>query len=547
MWFDVVKVSNPLIQKVRNMSIIEPKFRTPLHGYFLGLAKKNSTTDFGDPKKFFGDETDNQYDLEFVTANLTDEQDNSNAFWFTRELLVVKHQTARLKPFNLQHNAKEIIGVIYDSAVVETVDDKFNRILIVGEDIKIDSETGELKFDESIKGKVSAYVACALYNMVAPDEVADIVAKVEKGEKVPVSMECWYQKWDYIFKDIATGGHSLVKRRKETAYLDEMVGKVIDGKKICKIPESAGFIFGGIGQVDKGACPNSVILAVARDLHSENVIGDSAFTDNGIKLLQEAATANKSDDKTQDTNSSKGEETPMSDTTTATKPAETTQQPPAAASAGQGGDTTRQDVVTALATASTQLGQANVKIDGLNTTVEELKKAQAELKADLDKQIETLKGEKATLETKVAELAKANKGFANLVYLLENEKELQFTSLSEIATKLQDMDEAQVKEFAAKKKEDEKKALEEKKKVEKAAKIEALGLEANATDEDIEKATAALKAGRGSAPPPSAHRVGAPAKDETTQTETASDKGNAQKETAKLKIIDNDTGKVTEL
>ena len=515
----------------------QPKrYRDSLNGHMISIAKTSELSDFGNPKKFFGEESDNQYDLKFAIINLTDEGDNSNAFWFTRETLVAKHQTARLKPFNMQHNQKDIIGVIYDTAVV----DQDGKILELGTDIELNEETGTFKFDESVT-KVSVYAACALYTLVAPDEVEDICLKVEKGEDVPVSMECWYYDWDYMFKDVESGKAGKVARQKENAYLDDMINNVIGGKKICKLPDIEGFIFGGVGQVTKGACPNSIVLAVAGDIHSENVIGDSAFSDSGIKLMQEAANITRIDDSKNDSNSLKGESKEMGDQNTPNTPMPIPVVDTSALANQTDNKKLSEDYVSDLASASSQLGTATSKIEQLEKSIEKTTSDYATEKASLEAKIQEFETSKAKLDEEIANLKKVNSGLSNLVNVIDADKEVEFDApLIDVAKDLELKDEAAVKEFIDKKKEDKKKKKEEQLATARKIKIETLGLAETATDEDIQKEIAAISANKNKQPP-TMHRVAAPNADQTPNQENAN--LNENKDTMKITVHDSDSGK----
>ncbi len=256
--------------------------RQVLHGFTAGIIDpstftKEQANDYGNPAKFFDAIASDQADLNFVSCVLTEEGTNNNGADFTRELLIARHASARLKPFNIEHNKTEIIGTIYDSALADE-----NNNIIDPESLKV-NEDGSISYDG--EGKIRVLVAAVLYNMIGRDEVPRIVQEVKSGSRVDVSMECWFTDWNYVLID-KSGNTETVKASENSKYLLDYVGKEWNGRKVIQRFSKENFIFGGIGQVSKGACPASVFLAAANLREADEIEGPSAFDKLNFKSVE---------------------------------------------------------------------------------------------------------------------------------------------------------------------------------------------------------------------------------------------------------------------
>lgn len=503
------------------MSVKEIFHRTPIAGKVIATAEQfTNTFAFDRVNEIFGKEAARQYDLRFLIVNLTDEGANANAFFLKRDLLVSKHQSARLKPFNLNHEERNIIGVMFDTAIA----DQDGNILELGKDITINSETGEFNYPDSVK-KVCALAGVALFGLVAPDEVQDIVNRVEAGEKIDVSMEAWHHTWDFMLVNEATGQCKEVKRTKANRHLDNFINKTVGNERVCKLPDEESFVFGGIGRVSKGACPNSVVLAVASCIDSDNVVGDSIFRPSDIRQL-EAASIEPTDE---DLNP-KGEDETMS---AEDKNKAGVQTPPAPASPQPAQAKEDSSMAEVLKQTSGDLGEARAELKVANEKATKLQQDMEKAAENHKNEKEQLETAKTELETKNAELTKANQGYKNLMKVMTENPDLELGSdLEVVASSLAELDEAGLNKHIESLKAAKTKADEEKKEIERKATIAALGLKDDATDEDIEKARASVKA-KGSEPEmPTQHRPAAPVTDEKPDGEGEGEGGEAGKETA---------------
>jgi hypothetical protein len=488
-------------------------FRSRVEGSILATAQKFSSTFAADAiKKIFGEEETKQYDLKFLVANLTDEGNNGNGFFFKRDLLVAKHTTARLKPFNLNHQEKNIIGVIFDSALAST-DSNGNvlEILEVGKEIKINSEDGTFIYPENLK-TLSALVGVALYGLVAPDEVQNIISRVDAGEKVDVSMEAWHQGWDFMFLNEETGKCREVQRTKANRHLDDFINRVVGNERICKLPHGESFIFGGIGQVKSGACPNSVVLTVASNLDRENVMGDSIFRMSDLRQLEAASIEPLDKD-----HNSKGVRLEMNDKI---DPKGGVQAPESATV--QHSTVLKEDVslASALAQTSQDLGAVRSERNQANDRIKELEGQIKSEDAKHKKEMDDTKEEKSKVELEKEKLKKANSGYANLISVMTKHPDLKLgNDLISVASSLAEFDDESLKSHIAKLVESQKKANEELASVRRKAMAEALGLSENATDEEVGTVQAKLKAIASSPGMPTNHRPAAPVVDEKAESE----------------------------
>ncbi len=179
---------------------------------------------------------------------------NDNDDIFTREEAWAARHTPVLKPFNWQHNDKDILGVIF---TVEARD-------LDGNVLDISDETPpDCDFD--------IYTEAAIFKLLQPDRAAEIQSRAAAGS-LYVSMEAWFDDYAYGLCDHGTGSlDRVVARNKQTSFLDshlrcaggtgfykdsELNADVRIGRVLC------GITFGGCGLVDRPANKRSVIEEV---------------------------------------------------------------------------------------------------------------------------------------------------------------------------------------------------------------------------------------------------------------------------------------------
>ena len=184
-----------------------------------------------------------QADLLHVEAVLVSEGINDNDDAFTREGLKRALSSPILKPINWQHKDDKILGAMY---AVEARD--FNGNIV--------EEIGDEPVELIIQGVVWHY----LPHIKATAE--QIVKRINDNDLF-VSMECWFDSYDYGIYTEAGELYDLVERNDQTAFLDGYlranggVGKY-KGKRIGRA--LSGVNFGGVAFVDRPANKRSFIL-----------------------------------------------------------------------------------------------------------------------------------------------------------------------------------------------------------------------------------------------------------------------------------------------
>lgn len=186
-----------------------------------------------------------QPDLLHVEAVLVSEGLNDNDDGFLREELKTALASPILKPMNWQHKDDQILGAMY---AVEARDLDGNPLT---ED-EIDGQPIELVIQGVVWHQLPHIKATA-------DE---IVTRIEKGDLF-VSMECWFDDYDYGLYNTAGELFDRITRKPETAFLERFLranggtgryNNMRIGRAL------SGINFGGVAFVDRPANKRSFIL-----------------------------------------------------------------------------------------------------------------------------------------------------------------------------------------------------------------------------------------------------------------------------------------------
>lgn len=177
---------------------------------------------------------------------------NENDDIFTREECWAARHTPVLKPFNWQHQDKDIIGVIY---TVQARD-------LSGNVLDINTETVPSEdFD--------LWTEAVIFRLIHADRAREVEARA-KANDLFVSMEAWFDDYSYgLYSN--NGLAKVVARNENTSFLDKHlrasggVGKYRDPEsgqemRIGRVLRS--ITFGGCGLVDHPANKRSVITSV---------------------------------------------------------------------------------------------------------------------------------------------------------------------------------------------------------------------------------------------------------------------------------------------
>lgn len=177
---------------------------------------------------------------------------NDNDDIFTREEAWAARNTPVLKPFNWQHEDKNIIGVIY---TVQARDLNGNVLDINRSDVP------DTDFD--------LWTEAVIFRLIHPDRASEIETRA-KANDLFVSMEAWFDDYGYGLYN-QNGLAKIVARNESTAFLEKHlraaggVGKYRDPEsgqemRIGRVLRSV--TFGGCGIVDHPANKRSVITSV---------------------------------------------------------------------------------------------------------------------------------------------------------------------------------------------------------------------------------------------------------------------------------------------
>jgi hypothetical protein len=201
---------------------------------------------------------------------------NDNDDIFTREAAWAARHTPVMKPMNWQHNDKDILGVIY-SVQARDLD---GNVLDITDDTPPDSD-----FD--------LWVEAAVFRLIHEDRAGEIETRAKSGQ-LYVSMEAWFDDYNYGFCDKATGSLTkVVSRDKNTSFLDRQL-KAGGGRGVYRDPDTnqdmrigrvlGSITFGGCGFVDRPANKRSKIDSVET---MSNSLAAELNTDSQIKQLLE--------------------------------------------------------------------------------------------------------------------------------------------------------------------------------------------------------------------------------------------------------------------
>ena len=188
-------------------------------------------------------EVHKQVDLLHVEAVLVSEGINDNDDAFTHAELKQALASPILKPMNWQHKDSDILGVMY---AVEARD--MNG--------KVLAEIGDEPVELVVQGAVWHHLPHIKVT------AAEIMKRIEKSNLF-VSMECWFDDFDYALYTSAGELFDIIKRNDDTAFLDANLrvcggtGRY-NGMRIGRA--LSGINFGGVAFVDRPANKRSLIL-----------------------------------------------------------------------------------------------------------------------------------------------------------------------------------------------------------------------------------------------------------------------------------------------
>lgn len=188
-----------------------------------------------------------QVDLLYVKSVLVTTGINGNDDVFLVDEMWKARNTPVLKPFNWMHNEENIIGVMYATSCRD----------LNGKSIATDEYNAP--FEIVTEG--------AIYKLIFPEKAEEIESKAKAG-KLFVSMESWFDDYDYAFFN-GDKFEKLIQRDSSTAFLDSYLrakggnGKIdVEGTTYRIGRVLRNLTFGGCGFVWTPANQRSDILEV---------------------------------------------------------------------------------------------------------------------------------------------------------------------------------------------------------------------------------------------------------------------------------------------
>ena len=194
-------------------------------------------------------------DMYYVQSILVSSNWNKNDDIFEPEEIWKAKETPEHKPTNLNHDEKIIVGHI------------ISNYPITEDGILIDKNTPVENLPKNFHILTGSVIYKAYTDPSLKDRTRELIASIEEGTKY-VSMECYFDNFDYGITDPATGSYKVVARDNSSAYLTKYLRAYggtgeKDNYKIGRVLRN--ITFSGKGYVDKPANVNSIILQTKLD------------------------------------------------------------------------------------------------------------------------------------------------------------------------------------------------------------------------------------------------------------------------------------------
>ena len=189
-------------------------------------------------------------DMYYVQSILVSSNWNKNDDVFDPTEIWKAKETPEHKPTNLNHDENIIVGHI------------ISNYPITEDGVLIDKNTPVENLPKNFHILTGAVIYKAYTDPDLKDRTSDLIASIENGTKY-VSMECYFDNFDYGIKDMATGSYKVVARDNDSAYLTKYLRAYggsgqKDNYQIGRVLRN--ITFSGKGYVDKPANVNSIIF-----------------------------------------------------------------------------------------------------------------------------------------------------------------------------------------------------------------------------------------------------------------------------------------------
>lgn len=233
----------------------------------IAIAKANMNFEsIKDPSNKLLAAIDDQ-DLYYVQSILVSSSWNRNDDIFDKAEVWKAKNTPEDKPTNLEHDEDQIVGHIVSNWPIDSEGKKIN------DDIEIDN----------LPDKFHIVTGSVIYRNFSNPELREraesLIQEIEAGTKF-VSMECYFNNFDYGLLNNETGEFKVLARNNNTSYLTKFlrayggVGE-FDNHKVGRVLRNISF--SGKGFVNKPANPESIIF--------DKDTADKIFTKKNDNLL----------------------------------------------------------------------------------------------------------------------------------------------------------------------------------------------------------------------------------------------------------------------
>lgn len=223
-------------------------------------------------------------DLYYVQSILVSSSWNKNDDIFDKAEIWKAKNTPEDKPTNLEHDESLIIGHITSNY---PIDDN-------GQLIPMDTQIEDLP--EKYHILTGSVIYKGFSNPELQERASKLIAEIEEGTKY-VSMECYFNNFDYGLRDENTGEFKVLARAEDTAYLTKHLRAYggtgqHDGYTIGRVLRN--ITFSGKGFVDKPANEDSIIFSKTmldnfenknEDFQKKGVIENKPFSKSEINNM----------------------------------------------------------------------------------------------------------------------------------------------------------------------------------------------------------------------------------------------------------------------
>lgn len=220
----------------------------------------------------------NDEDLYYVQSILVSSSWNKNDDIFDKSEVWAAKATPEDKPTNLEHDEDQIVGHIVSNWPIDT------------DGNTLPESTGPDSLPEKFHIVTGSVIYRNFSNPELKERAENLIQEIKSGKKY-VSMECYFNNFDYGLLDKSTGNYKVLQRDNNSAYLTKHlrayggVGEY-DNFKIGRVLRNINF--SGKGFVDKPANPESIIFDQdsAQKILKEQTEQNIPLANNSVSNIQ---------------------------------------------------------------------------------------------------------------------------------------------------------------------------------------------------------------------------------------------------------------------